>query len=375
MKRAIRRGLLAAHLLCIGVCFAPAQPVTELSTDINEALEFTPFAIEPLLSMTQDIFWRPDWALALPVDAFELAADSPRPRAITVSLDEAEYRVAWKPDGSLSAFPAFVNGVFTQLTLTADGGFIIAGAPHCTLTFIGTANSGAPPALAQPTVPPAMARIAVDSGAVYFVALDFAGDRIAETWYDADGNAIALFSSRLAEPLVLAESKIPAELKIPIVMLESRVVDTLLAETPATDSAGYNTMYERYDYDSFGNITAIESLRGNFTALYVQRHRPRYWETVVGATRWHYTLQWDDAGHLTRLTGVAAAVVVEAGADTDANVIGDDTVIDLRYEYTFDAHGNWVERRETRMIRRLGMLVPDASAVTVKRRIEYGAEL
>jgi YD repeat-containing protein len=379
MKRVVWRGLLAAYLLCIGVCFVSAQPITEMSTDVNETPAFTPFAIEPLLSMTanQDIFWRPDWALALPVDAFELTADSPRPRAITVSLDGAEYRVAWKPDGSLSAFPAFVNNVFTQLTLTAAGGFVIAGAPHCTLTFPGAANSNVPPAMAPPVMaPPAMAQIAVAGGAVYFAALDFAGDLIAETWYDADGNAIALFSSRLAA--TRTESLIQPEPKVPIT-LESRIANTLLAETrlsetPVAGSAEYNTTYERYDYDSFGNITAIESPHGNFTAVYVQLHRPRYWQTIVGATRWRYTLQWDDAGHLTRLTGVAGPVVVEAEPTVPRNTSDTNAEVDLRYDYIFDAHGNWVERRETRMIRRLGALVPSAGA-TVKRRIEYGAGL
>ena len=358
MERRIWRGLLAAYLLCIGVCLAPAQPVTETPTDANAASEFTPFAIEPLLNMTanQDIFWRPDWALALPVDAFELTADSPRPRVITVSLDEAEYRVAWKSDGSLAAFPALVDGVFTQLTLSSAG-FIIAGAPHCTLTFIGAANSGVVPDMASPS----LAQIALADGTVYFAALDFAGDLITETWYDADGNTLALFSSRLAA--LRAESKIP-------IALESRVADTSLAGTPIADSTEYNTTYERYDYDSFGNITAIESPRGNFTAVYVQPHRPRYWETVVNGTRWRYTLQWDDAGLLTRLTGDSLTV---SDTNTSASV-ANDVFVDLRYDYTFDAHGNWVARRETRMIRRLGALVPSAGA-TVKRRIEYGADL
>ncbi|MDR2417548.1 MAG: hypothetical protein LBD79_00665 [Treponema sp.] len=349
MKRFSWRGLLATYLLCMCVCLAPAQPVTEAPTNANPASEFTPFAIEPLLNMTtnQDLFWRPDWALALPVDAFELDPDSPRPRSITVSLDQTEYRVAWKPDGSLAAFPALVNGVFTQLTLTSAG-FIIAGTPHCTLTFMGAANSGVVLDMASP----ALAQIALAGGTVYFAALDFAGDLITETWYDVDGNAITLFSTKLAA--------FDAELKVPIA-LESRVVDTLSAETPAADSI--NTTYEHYDYDSFGNITAIESPRGAFTAVYVQPHRPRYWETVINGTRWRYTLQWDDAGRLTRLTGATVS-----GATATDNAF-----VDLRYDYTFDAHGNWVSRRETRMIRRLGALIPSAG-VTVKRRIEYGTD-
>ena len=364
MKRLIRRGLLAAYLLCIGVHLAPAQPVTETPTDANAASEFMPFAIEPLLNLTanQDIFWRPDWALALPVDAFELTADSPRPLAITVSLEEAEYRVAWKSDGALAAFPTFVNGVFTQLTLTSAG-FIIAGTPHCTLTFIGAANSG----VVSDITPPPLAQIAFANGTVYFTALDFAGDLITETWYDADGNAIALFSSRLAA--LHAESKI-------LIALESRITDTLLTGTPVVDSTEYNTTYERYDYDSFGNITAIESPRGNFTAVYVQPHRPRYWETVINGVRWRYTFRWDDAGHLTRLTGNSLNISDANAADglnTGANV-ANDVFVDLRYDYTFDAHGNWVARRETRMIRQMGALIPSAGA-TVKRRIEYGADL
>lgn len=346
MKRLIRRGLFASYLFCIGLCLAPAEPVAETATDAKTASEFTPFAIAPLLSMTanQSIFWRPDWTEALPVDAFELVADSPMPRAITVTFDEAEYRAAWKSDGALAAFPAFVNGTFTQLTLSSVG-FIIAGAPHCTLAFNG--NTG-PDATARSS-----ARITLADGTVYFAELNVAADLVAETWYDADGRAVALFSSRLAA--LQGESKIP-------IALESRVANTLRSGSPAVGGMEYNTAYERYDYDSFGNITAIESPRGTFTAAYVQPRRPRYWETVVNGTRRRYTLQWDVAGRLTRLSG---------GSVSDASA---ELFVDLRYEYTLDQHGNWVERRETRMVRQLGALIPSAGA-TVKRRIEYGADL
>ena len=259
------------------------------------------------------------------------------------------------------------DGVFTQLTLSSAG-FIIAGAPHCTLTFISAANSSVATGMASSK----LTQIALADGTVYFAALDFTGDLITETWYDADGNAIALFSSRLAA--LRAESKV-------LIALESSVIDTLLSGTPAADSA-YNTTYERYDYDSFGNITAIESPHGSFTAIYVQPRRPRYWETVVNGTRWRYALQWDDAGLLTRLTGDsldvsdtnAAEGLNSSGVNVSDTNAADDAFVDLRYDYTFDAHGNWVARRETRMIRRLGALVPSAGA-TVKRRIEYGPDL
>jgi YD repeat-containing protein len=168
---------------------------------------------------------------------------------------------------------------------------------------------------------------------------------------------------------------------------------------------------ELYDYDSLGNVTETNSARGRYSAVYSDTQQPRYWETLEGATRRHYTLQWDGAGRLVRLTGVESPVVVEAGADaaaaaaaatdgaatdgaatdgavidgaaTDGAVTDGDTAdgvnidgvdIDVRYDYTLDERGNWIERRETHMTRQLGALAPGEVKI-IRRTIEYGADL
>jgi hypothetical protein len=69
-----------------------------------------------------------------------------------------------------------------------------------------------------------------------------------------------------------------------------------------------------------------------------------------------YVFQWDEKGFLVRLLG-------RAGGEAQDS-------IDSRYEYTLDEKGNWIERREINMIRRLGLLVPVQGAA-LKRNLEY----
>ena len=62
-------------------------------------------------------------------------------------------------------------------------------------------------------------------------------------------------------------------------------------------------------------------------------------------------LQWDEAGLLRGITSR-------------------DKSVDIRYAYTLDDKGNWTERQEQAMIKRFGVLVPQAPA-TVRRIIAY----
>ncbi|MDR3302916.1 MAG: hypothetical protein LBS86_00720 [Treponema sp.] len=351
----LQRIFLAASLLFVGTLGATAQPMQEIAETIDEnqapEAESVPFSLAPLLIAIEkrNISWRPDWNVAIPVDAFALSAGQPLPRAITLSLDGAEYRIAWNRNGALTAFPFVLNNALAQAVVTTDAsgtiaGFTInpvaSGDEAWELRFIGDAAS-----------PRSRARVSVGEETVYFVALQFEGGGISETWYDEAGSARTYFSSSVSD---------------------SDGLRTLASRFEAGEEA-----IEQYHYDSFGNVTEVNSARGRFSALYSEIHQPRYWETREGAARWRYTLQWGSAGRLVRITGVEGPVVVEAGADTGENAIIDDggeNVIDLRYDYTVDAHGNWTERRETRMIHRLGVLVTSAGSV-ITRTIDYGATL
>jgi YD repeat-containing protein len=358
--RCVQRTFLVAALFFIATALVTAEPMREapLTSSSMKAPEqvgeLVPFPIAPLLIATEqrNISWRPDWDMAIPVDAFVVAATRSLPRSITLALDGAAYRVAWNQNGSLTAFPFLLNNTLTQVVVMASNDRKVAG------FRIGAALSGEKAGagdnlawelrfIGDKANPQARARVTDGGELVYFVALQFEIGGISETWYDEAGAVLALFSSSVSSG-------------------ELRALDSRFETGDAT---------EQYEYDSFGNVTETNSVRGRFSAVYSETQQPRYWETLEGATRWHYSLQWD-AGRLVRLTGVEGPLVVEAGADTDENALADNGVaIDLRYDYTLDARGNWIERRETRMTRRLEALVPTGESKIAKRIIEYGADL
>ena len=108
----------------------------------------------------------------------------------------------------------------------------------------------------------------------------------------------------------------------------------------------------RHDYGSFGEVSAIESSDGAFSALYAGPGRPRYWtRREADGPAENLVLQWDEAGLLRGITSR-------------------DKSVDIRYAYTLDDKGNWTERQEQAMIKRFGVLVPQAPA-TVRRIIAY----
>jgi hypothetical protein len=126
---------------------------------------------------------------------------------------------------------------------------------------------------------------------------------------------------------------------------------------------------KRYYYDSRGLVTGISGPLGNFSVLYYLEDLPLYRDyrpassgqdddTDVPASG-AYSLSWDEKTFL--LLGLSGT----PGEGTDS--------VDSRYAYTLDQKGNWIERRETRMIRRLGLLVPSAG-MTIKRDLEYYEE-
>jgi hypothetical protein len=165
-----------------------------------------------------------------------------------------------------------------------------------------------------------------------------------ETWYDRDGNPLAVFTFRFTRD------------GQGILRVQSY-------------GAGEETTEEQY-WDSFGNTSGIVSGKGVFSAAYAGEGRPRYWERRIPADfdgeedpppdfRQFYTFQWDERGLLVRLTGTPGPEEEDA--------------VDFRYEYTLDERGNWIERREIRMIPRFGMLVPGPGSL-ITRRIEYEVE-
>ncbi|MDR2632433.1 MAG: hypothetical protein LBC51_02275 [Treponema sp.] len=320
----------------------PAQEDTGLSMPTaTEALKDAPCPLGPMLLFTlqKDIPWRPDWDISIPPDAFTLRAG--KAAAITLVLEEAEYRACWKK-GALVEFPVCLEGSFAQIRQMPQD------AKSLTITWQDSAWNLE--CIRQETPSRVVARLS-SGEQVYFLAFQSDSGGISETWYDPEGNALGFFNSR---------SRYAGE---------DPHIRSLVSHTGGEESS------EWYEYDSFGNVSEILAARGRFSALYYQKNQqtsyPRYWERPVpesalpgaageepvmtGAMQ-RYTLQWDERGFLAAML---------PGSDAKP-----ETAVAFRYEYTLDRRGNWTERQEIRMIPRLGVLIP-SPGLTIKRRITY----
>jgi YD repeat-containing protein len=297
----------------------------------------------------RDLVWRPDWSPAMPPDAFTLLADV-SVGAVTLTLEGEEYRVRRGGAGYFALFPVCLEGGFSQAQAVFDDAGTLKGIRVQDNSEDGEGSLDMEGLGYSQDALPALVRVS-RGGDVYFAVLEYGHDRVSETWYDLNGGALAVLITRF-----------------------SGGVEELLV----TDLGEGTEKLERYDYDSSGNITEINSPAGTFTALYDRNSRPRYWERRPaeapedggdeapgsalppedsgGKTAGAYTLQWDEKGLLIRVTG-------HTGAEA----------ADYRYEYTLDERGNWTERREIRMVPRAGFLVP-VPGTTVSRVIEYGAD-
>jgi YD repeat-containing protein len=105
-----------------------------------------------------------------------------------------------------------------------------------------------------------------------------------------------------------------------------------------------------WDYDAHDRITRIVSPEGETEVRYDQNGRVH--SVKRGAEE--RELQWDERNLLVREWGLSA----------------DGQAYDHRHAYALDARGNWTERRTTAMVKRFGVLVPEAG-LSVRRTIAY----
>jgi hypothetical protein len=303
--------------------------------------------------------WRPDWPAAMPPDSFDLVAG--RAAALTLVLpagyeegafgngsgdsegaagDTAEedgeaaveYRLVRDAAGRFVEFPFFANGVLYQAR--ADYGEAEPSEPRkIVLDNPVTPDPWEFEFLEYRQGAPSLARIS-HGGAWYFAAPEYLEKRTNETWYNAEGLAQGFFA------------------------LEYRLQDGARRLVSTDSRSDEDEIILVYDYNSAGRLSGISAPEGEYAALYNAASQPRYWERPEGA----YTLQWDEKGFLVRLAG-------EFRDETDD--AAESRLIDIRYEYTLDERGNWIERREISFDRRFGRLVPGSSA-TIYRAIDYG---
>jgi len=287
-------------------------------------------------------WWKPDWPLEMPPDAFKV----PLGEISACEINCDDFSLAYKIDeeGRVEEFPVMLNGEIAQAALVYSG----QNVQEIAVTFPSGDNPWKLEFLEYRNSSPYLVRAYCagsegDEGLWYFVYFSWGVSEILESWYDETGKALGAYGYSLAE--------VGRKYRI-------RAVKDYSAPSPDNST--------EFFYDSRGLVTGTSGPAGFFNVLYFREDSPRYWERrptpieendsgddnlIVSG---NFTFQWDETGLLRRLSG------------EDENGL----LLDCRYEYTLDERGNWIERRETRMIRDLGLLVP-AAGTTFTRVLEY----
>jgi len=283
------------------------------NTEGNVASDLAnPFPLGTLLltASQKNISWNPNWDIAIPPDAFTVL--NRKPVSITLIINEEKYRLVWDQKGFLTEFPTLLNGSFAQVKVSYNNsgavrGFLITEKEkNWQVDFIGK------------EILTSLARVTQDE--------TYNPTNIVETWFSVEGNTLANFTIR----------SVYMNGNIDMLSLVSYVNEE-------------ETTVWHY-YNSFGHISEIADQNSVFSALYTQENRPRYWKQFTEDGQKNYVLQWDNRGFLNR--------------------IYNDDFSESYYEYTLDNRGNWIERREVRMIPQGGILVP-YEGLTIKRLISY----
>jgi hypothetical protein len=302
--------------------------------------------------------WRPDWPLDMPPDAFRpqgrgggtlLSAEVSIVQAD--SQAQAAYRFSRNREGRVGEFPFLLDRELFQAEFSYNGDSLVAAV---LLKGPGEADPLNLEVLEWKDSRPSLMRV-LWGEAYSFVLIQKRPGGILEAWYDAEGRLVEAYDFTAAPQAQAASPAGGGE----------RIVSSRLRGKDEE---------ERYYYDSRGLVTGVSGPRGDFSVLYYLEDLPRYWDYYPApagpagpagqedtdlAAPLSYSLTWDEEGFLLSLWGKAP------GEDLDS--------IDCRYVYTLDENGGWIERKEIRMIRRLGLLVP-SPGTTIKRVLEYGRE-
>ncbi|MDR0760254.1 MAG: hypothetical protein LBF74_09125 [Treponema sp.] len=356
--------------LCIAFIFlAPFfAGAEEGETLVPGAADFFPVLALYEAALSGEVSWRPDWPPAIPPDAFSL----PYPQggsALTLIRDSedpaeepaAELTVRRNGEGLLSEFPLLRDGVFFQVQtrFVRNGlirGFTITPETPASLTSWDILIIGYK--IEDQDSFPSLIRISRGE-TLYFTMIEYEAAGATEIWYDRDGNALAVFVYQYEAP-------------------GGRITRFL-----RTDLSNGEEFTEAYHYDSMGNISGIVTSAGEYSALYVGKGRPRYWERLQKdlpleaeapqpADFDRFSFQWDEEGLLVRFSGICQAEDMAGQVPGGEGGNRDMTETDVRYEYIRDERGAWIERRDTPMIRRSGFLIPGPMK-RILRRIEYPA--
>ncbi len=352
--------LAFCFLLPLAPCAAQTREASSIETeDEIEQIINPAFPIYPIIKTSIDgsLTWNPLWPLEIPPDSFSLE----RGKAASIELDmgfvtDETFFSQWNESGRLVQFPllntASDKNLFTASVQYNNTGEIeniqlkgvIEGEDEAEEAESKIETSIEIEILETKDEKPSLARICFE-GEYYFVIFHYWSDSVLETWYDAEGNALDTFQLDYfrthTKTLILSEESLLGN-------PENRI---------------------SYEYNSWKNISALDSPFLNISVLYNDHARPKYLERTIQIEidpsnedeengqmekrKSHLDFQWDERNLL---------VVLKENCD--------DAVSEKRYEYTLDEKGNWTERREIIMIRRGAYLFPSEGLV-IRRGIQY----
>ncbi|MDR0409097.1 MAG: hypothetical protein LBH18_01670, partial [Spirochaetaceae bacterium] len=187
---------LSITFLMIGfsVIILTAQDKYPSGSNVDETSELI-IPIHVLLqnAMSGRITWQPDWPSSIPVDAFNILNDEWAHNVSAVTLLNGNIKLTARRDeqGLFTEFPVFMNGIFYQFKTRFDSkgrisGFAMDGESPIEIEFLAFENADGKPSLAR-----------IRNGGVWLFAslLDQNGLSL-ETWYDAGGTPLAVFSAQ-----------------------------------------------------------------------------------------------------------------------------------------------------------------------------------
>jgi len=312
-------------LLLIFFLFFPSMLFSDIFP-LAHVLDFLEFSGSSMLYQ----IWQPDWPFYIAPDAFRV--NYGEVKSITISGDvlgagtEEETEIVFRFNSRFQAeeFPFLLNNEIVRISVNysheepfhIEEMHIAASSSTWELSFLEYRNSY-----------PYLIRV-FREGFWYFVSFGRGVSGLLETWYDEEGNPLAVFGYSLIN--------ISGSFRI------NQIYNYFSGGTE-----------RQYHYNSYNLVSFLFSPDGIYDILYYREGLPRYWDRQPFNfdDEWMglYSFQWDGEDNLVRVHG----------GNTDH-----------RYEYVFDERGNWIERRETRMILMNGLLIPQSGNV-LTRILEY----
>jgi hypothetical protein len=361
-----KTAILAAAVLFLGSFLYSRESAKppEPGTETENALDDSGLASLPVIALFdaasgKSLDWRPDWPLFMPPDLFHAAGaslitvtiipgvpngkeDSGKPADEAVKTgsadagqeqaEEISYSAEWNA-GVPVRFPVFTGSAFIQgkAEYAASGvsRIMLGDAPDLDVEILDRDGENRP----------VLVRLFMN-GEYFFSTLEYEGGGITETRYDSAGFPLRVISSGI--------------------LGETFSMQYSLANGDGRTGANAAAEARKLFFNAQGHISGIETPEGNWYALYEWRGLPRYveWKSAVSDENVpeetaNYSFQWDENSRLVRLTGK-----IPQGRS------------DSRYEYRLDERGNWIERREIRMMNLAGRLFPVSGSV-IMRELRY----